>query len=64
MERRVAARDVNNPEDKTPEITVQEAIKNVCAISRNCSYIYFCSSWKSFTIIIIQKINPYTTIWF
>ncbi|MGQ0515780.1 binary toxin-like calcium binding domain-containing protein, partial [Bacillus sp. D-CC] len=41
LERRVAARDVNNPEDKTPEITVQEAIKKAFGAIEKEGQIYY-----------------------
>ncbi|HEF1880276.1 binary toxin-like calcium binding domain-containing protein [Bacillus thuringiensis] len=41
LERRVAARDVNNPEDKTPEITVQEAIKKAFGAIEKEGQLYY-----------------------
>ncbi|OUB39837.1 Iota toxin protein Ib [Bacillus thuringiensis serovar argentinensis] len=41
LERRVAARDVNNPEDKTPEITVGEAIKKAFGAVERDGQLYY-----------------------
>ncbi|PGO51075.1 Iota toxin protein Ib, partial [Bacillus cereus] len=41
LERRVAARDVNNPEDKTPEITVGEAIKKAFGAVEREGQLYY-----------------------
>ncbi|HDR5353620.1 TPA: Iota toxin protein Ib [Bacillus thuringiensis] len=41
LERRVAARDINNPEDKTPEITVGEAIKKAFGAVEREGQLYY-----------------------
>ncbi|WP_100618224.1 binary toxin-like calcium binding domain-containing protein [Bacillus cereus] len=41
LERRVAARDVNNPEDKTPIITVKEAIKKAFGAVEREGLLYY-----------------------
>ena len=41
LERRVAARDVNNPEDRTPEITVGEAVKKAFGAIEKDGLLYY-----------------------
>ncbi|WP_255260328.1 binary toxin-like calcium binding domain-containing protein [Bacillus cereus] len=41
LERRVAAKDANNPEDKTPEITVGEAIKRAFGAVEKNGQLYY-----------------------
>ncbi|PFK27805.1 binary toxin-like calcium binding domain-containing protein [Bacillus cereus] len=41
LERRVAARDINNPEDRTPEITIKEAIKKAFGAIEKNGLLYY-----------------------
>uniref|UniRef100_UPI003B642B69 Iota toxin component Ib n=1 Tax=Clostridium perfringens TaxID=1502 RepID=UPI003B642B69 len=41
FERRVAAKEQGNPEDKTPEITIGEAIKKAFSATKNGELLYF-----------------------
>ncbi|HEF1856734.1 TPA: RICIN domain-containing protein [Bacillus cereus] len=41
LERRVAARNVNNPEDRTPEITIKEAIKKAFGAIEKEGQLYY-----------------------
>jgi len=41
LERRVAAKNVNDPEDKTPEITIKEAIKKAFDAKEKASRLYY-----------------------
>lgn len=41
LERRVAAKDSGNPEDKTPELTIGEAIEKAFGATKNNGLLYF-----------------------